>query len=65
MGHRKPEPEIYQKVLARIRLKPEETVFIDDVMKFVKGARAAGMHAIRFRNKKQLIKDLAKLGVKV
>ncbi len=65
VGHRKPEPEIYEKVLAKIRLKPEETVFIDDVPKFVKGARAVGMHAIRFRNKKQLIGDLAKFGVKV
>ncbi|HLD50504.1 MAG TPA: HAD family phosphatase [bacterium] len=65
VGHRKPEPEIYEKVLAKIRLKPGETVFIDDVPKFVKGARSAGMHAIRFRNKKQLIRDLAKLGVKV
>ena len=65
VGHRKPEPEIYEKVLAKIRLKPEETVFIDDVPKFVKGARAVGMHAIRFRNKKQLIGDLAKFGIKV
>ncbi len=65
VGHRKPEPEIYQKVLAKIRLKPEETVFIDDVTKFVKGARAVGMHSIRFRNKKQLIQDLMKMGVKV
>ena len=63
--HRKPEPEIYEKVLAKIRLKPEETVFIDDVPKFVKGARSVGMHAIRFRNKKQLIRDLGKLGVRV
>lgn len=65
VGHRKPEPEIYEKVLGKIRLRPEDTVFIDDVPKFVKGARDAGMHAIRFRNKKQLIKDLGKLGVKM
>ena len=64
VGHRKPEPEIYEKVLAKIRMRPEETVFIDDVPKFVDGARKVGMHAIRFRNKKQLVKDLAKLGVK-
>ncbi len=65
VGHRKPEPEIYEKVLTKIRLQPEETVFIDDVPKFVEGARNVGMHAIRFRNKKQLIRDLTKLGVKV
>ena len=65
MGSRKPEPEIYQKVLSRIRLEAGETVFIDDVDKFVRGARSVGMKAIRFRNKPQLMRDLKKLGVKV
>jgi putative hydrolase of the HAD superfamily len=63
MGHRKPEREIYEKVLAQIGLKPEETVFIDDVPQFVEGARKAGMRAVRFRNQKQLLKDLARLGI--
>lgn len=65
VGHRKPQPEIYQKVLKHIKLKPEETVFIDDIPAFVDGARAVGMHAIRFRGKDRLIKDLKKLHVKV
>ena len=65
VGHRKPEPEIYQKVLRKIKLEPQETVFIDDVQKFVDGARKVGMHAIRFRSKKQLMNSLEKLGVKV
>lgn len=65
VGHRKPDREIYEKVLARIKLKPEETVFVDDVPKFVRGARKVGMHAIRFHNKKQLIQDLRKLHIKV
>ncbi len=63
MGHRKPEREIYEKALVQIGLKPEETVFIDDVPQFVDGARKAGMQAIRFRNKKQLLNDLARLGI--
>ncbi len=63
VGHRKPEIEIYRKVLRAICCRPEETVFIDDVAKFVQGARRAGMHAIRFRNLKQLVRDLKKLGV--
>ncbi len=65
VGHRKPEREIYEKVLKKINFKPEETVFIDDVQKFVRGARNVGMHAIRFHNKKQLVRELRKLGVKV
>lgn len=65
VGHRKPELAIYQKVLGHIRLRPEETVFVDDVQKFIDGARAAGMHGIRFKNKEQLIRDLKKLGVRI
>jgi len=65
VGHRKPDREIYEKVLKRIKFKPEETVFIDDVPKFIAGARKVGIHTIRFRNKKQLIQSLRKLGVKV
>ena len=65
MGCRKPDREIYEKVLAAIKLRPGETVFIDDVPKFVEGARAAGMQAVRFRNKGQLLKSLRKLGIKV
>ncbi len=65
MGHRKPDIAIYQKVLRRIKLPAEQTVFIDDVPAFVDGARKAGMHAIRFRNRKQLIRDLKKFGIKV
>ena len=64
MGHRKPDREIYEKVLGRIRLRPEETVFIDDVSRFVNGARAVGMHAVRFRSKAQLMGDLRRLGVR-
>ena len=65
VGHRKPDREIYEKVLKRIKMKPQETVFIDDVPKFVRGAKRVGMRAIRFRNKKQLVRDLKKLGVRV
>lgn len=63
LGHRKPDREIYEKVLKRIRLAPEETVFIDDHPKFVRGARRVGMHALRFRSRAGLLRDLRRLGV--
>ena len=65
VGARKPDAEIYQRVLKRIRYKPEETVFVDDKKDFVLGARRVGMQAIVFRNKPQLIRDLRKLGVQI
>jgi len=63
MGHRKPDKQIYRKVLKRIRFKPEETVFIDDIPEFVQGARSVGMNAIRFRSQKKMLEDLRRLGV--
>jgi putative hydrolase of the HAD superfamily len=65
VGARKPERAIYETVLKTLGLNPAETVFIDDMPAFVRGARHAGMHAIRFRSKNQLLKDLRKLGVKI
>ena len=65
VGHRKPEPQIYQKVLKSIRLKPAQTVFVDDIEKFVVGAKAVGMHAVQFKSPKQLQRDLGKMGIKV
>lgn len=65
VGHRKPEPEIYRKVLRKIRLKPQETVFVDDVRKFVDGALAVGMNAVQFKNRSQLTRELKKMGIHI
>lgn len=65
VGHRKPEKEIYEYVLKKIRLTGPETVFIDDMPSFVRGAKKAGIRAIRFRNKPELVRDLKKLGVRL
>ncbi len=64
VGARKPDLKIYRRVLRKIKLRPEETVFIDDMKSFIAGARKAGMHAIRFKTRSQLIKDLRKLGIR-
>lgn len=59
----KPEPEIYQTLLKKFQLKPEECVFLDDNEKNVIAAREAGIHAIHFQNKEQAEAELEKLGV--
>ncbi|HOW58137.1 MAG TPA: HAD family phosphatase [Candidatus Omnitrophota bacterium] len=61
---RKPELRIYRRVLSKIGLRPEQTVFIDDMKSFIRGARKAGMHAIHFKNRLQLVRDLRRLGIK-
>ncbi len=65
VGARKPDPRIYRRVLKQIHLRPEETVFIDDMKSFIEGARRTGMHAIVFRGLKRLIRDLRRLGISV
>jgi putative hydrolase of the HAD superfamily len=49
----KPEPEIYLHLLERFGLRPEESVFVDDMQANVDGAKSVGLHAIRFQNPTQ------------
>jgi len=64
VGARKPDLKIYRRVLKKIGLRPQETVFIDDMESFIKGARKAGMHAIHFKGRPALLKALRKLGIR-
>ncbi len=57
----KPEAEIFQRLMDRYEVKPEEAVFIDDSPKNVEGAQAVGMKAIHFRSPMQLREELAEL----
>ena len=59
----KPDPAIYQLLLERYNLKPEECVFLDDTEKNVISARNMGMQSIVFQNKEQACMELRKLGV--
>src|SRR3989344_3451402 len=55
---RKPNPRIYKLLLRKIKLKPEECLFIDDRKKNIKGAKRLKIKAIRYTNPKKLMKDL-------
>jgi putative hydrolase of the HAD superfamily len=61
VGTRKPEPEIYAITLERLSLPASACVFVDDLPVNVEGARAAGMHAIRFRDNAQAVQELEAL----
>jgi len=47
---RKPFPEIYLTLFNRYGVKPEESVFIDDSLRNIKGAEAVGLQTIHFTN---------------
>lgn len=46
LGMKKPAPEIFHRVTAEAGLDPASTLFIDDTLEHVLGARQAGLHAL-------------------
>jgi putative hydrolase of the HAD superfamily len=65
VGMRKPEPEIYELTLERVRardgladLEPAECLFIDDVEANVDAARALGLRAVHFRQNDEAIGEI-------
>jgi len=65
VGMRKPDPGIYRMALRITQRSPSESLFIDDRIENVEGAKQAGMHAIQCRDTAQLRQDLERLGVVV
>jgi len=61
----KPDPRIYQIVLERMGLKPEQCLFIDDKEENIEAARKLKIKTILFENPKQLKIDLQKFGIEV
>ncbi|MBO4750660.1 MAG: HAD family phosphatase [Lachnospiraceae bacterium] len=57
----KPDPEIYKLCLARFGLKPEESVFVDDLPANVEAARRLGIHGIVFESREQVDRELEAL----
>jgi putative hydrolase of the HAD superfamily len=61
VGILKPDSRIYKHLLDKHRLKPEESVFIDDLLINVEGAIAVGMQAFQFIDYDSCKKQLSKL----
>jgi len=59
----KPEKGIYKKLLDRYRLIPQECVFIDDVLFFLKPAKKLGIKTIWNKPETNLREELTKIGV--
>ncbi len=60
-GVRKPGPEIYRRALSRLGVAAEETIFVDDTLANVEGARALGIHAIHFTNSTAVRDEISRL----
>jgi putative hydrolase of the HAD superfamily len=63
LGMRKPDKEIFEFVLDKNNLKPEETVFIDDSIQHVKGAGECGISAFLLPKNTEFGDFLKELGL--
>ncbi len=59
----KPMPEIYERLIERYGLTPEECVFLDDTQANLDAAERFGIHTIRFQGLAQAVEELCGLGV--
>lgn len=61
----KPEKEIYEKIIDKYNLQPDQTVFIDDMEENVEAAIALGLKGIVLRSPEELKIELEKLNVNI
>jgi 2-haloacid dehalogenase len=61
VGVAKPDPEIYIHLLKTYHLVPESTLYIDDVLENVEGAKALGLSALHFVSPAKLRSNLVDL----
>ena len=64
-GIAKPDPAMFALALQRTGFVAERTVFIDDNLPNIEGARAIGMHTVHFSSTAQCRDELRALGVRV
>ncbi len=64
-GTKKPDPNSFTKLLAKIKISPGDTWFIDDKRSNVQGAKLAGLKAHHFRSYEALAKDVKSMGYEI
>jgi epoxide hydrolase-like predicted phosphatase len=65
LGVVKPDPRIYQQLVRRLAIAPEQVVYIDDTVTNLAPAQALGMATIEYRDVLQCRNALKSLGVRV
>jgi epoxide hydrolase-like predicted phosphatase len=61
VGVMKPDARIFHMALEKLDVAPSESIFLDDFLENVTGARALGMQAIHFVQPEQALKELKQL----
>jgi len=63
VGVIKPDPRIFEVLIERFAINPENAVYIDDVEANVAAAQPFGIHAIQFTTPARLRRELTRLGL--
>ena len=61
----KPGPKIYLEAARKLKVRPQQCVYIDDIRKYAAAATKLGMHGIHFSSVRRLRLDLKRLGITV
>ncbi len=64
-GCRKPEKEIYNILLHKSQSRPNECVFVDDLIANVRAAQLLGIQGIHYKDDENLIVHFNKIGIKI
>jgi putative hydrolase of the HAD superfamily len=64
-GTVKPERKIYELTVQKLGTRAEQSIFIDDKAKYVKGAQQAGLKTILYENFDQFKSELTRFGIKM
>ena len=62
---KKPDPKMFEYALKKMKLRPGESILIDDRERNLIVAKKTGIVPVHFQNRKQLTTDLKKLGINV
>jgi epoxide hydrolase-like predicted phosphatase len=60
---RKPDPRIFHLMIARLGVKAQEAVFVDDFMNNIEGAQAVGLKTVLFKGREDAVRQLKEMGV--
>ena len=65
VGAMKPDERIYNDMLEKLRLEPEECVYVDDLRENVEAGRQIGMKTIQYMSHEQCLAELRRWNVAV
>ena len=61
IGLAKTDSRVYKLLAQKLKVKPEQIIYIDDNLMNLEAAREAGVKAIQYMNNKQIISEIEKL----